>query len=119
MLGVLWWNTVLSVPEPVPWGRVVDFAAIITALTVITTAGIKLIKPIRELVQVTNEMLTDWRGIPARPGVPARPGILIRLEQLEAGREENAQDIKDIKQSLETLLSLHEIERKMPDGRNS
>lgn len=30
-----------------------------------------------------QDLITDWRGEPARPGVPARDGVMVRLEKIE------------------------------------
>ena len=53
--------------------------AVLTICTTILAAGKWLYHQFKAL----DDLLSDWRGEPERPGVPRRPGVLERLDNIE------------------------------------
>lgn len=94
-----------------PWGKVVTFAAVCTALTVIahfTHAGEVLagIRKLARLAHLQESFLDDWNGEPARPGVQERPSIPARLATVERVQQETAQRITDHRERNEATVKV-------------
>ncbi|MFV2198470.1 hypothetical protein [Nocardiopsis sp. LOL_012] len=55
------------------------FAAVVTAITVVTVGVRKVLAMLRRV----GHFLDDWAGEPERPGVESRPGVISRLSGIE------------------------------------
>lgn len=60
----------------------IDTGLVVACLTV-ATALLALFRWLYRQFKCLDDLLSDWRGEPERPGVPRRPGVLERLDNIE------------------------------------
>lgn len=60
----------------------IDTGLVVAVLT-IATAVLALFRWLYKQFKSLDDLLSDWRGEPERPGVPRRPGVLERLDNIE------------------------------------
>lgn len=59
-------------------------SAIAGAVAAASILWVKIIRPMKGLMDRAELFWQDWNGVPARPGVRARPGMMERMERVEA-----------------------------------
>ena len=60
----------------------IDTGLVVAVLT-IATALLAISRWLYHQFKSLDDLLSDWRGEPERPGVPHRPGVLERLDNIE------------------------------------
>lgn len=60
----------------------IDTSLVVAVLT-IATALLAIFRWLYYQFKSLDDLLSDWRGKPERPGVPRRPGVLERLDNIE------------------------------------
>ena len=60
----------------------IDTGLVVAVLT-IATVLLALLRWLYRQFKSLDDLLSDWRGEPERPGVPHRPGVLERLDNIE------------------------------------
>ena len=60
----------------------IDTGLAVAVLT-IATALLTIFRWLYHQFKSLDDLLSDWRGEPERPGVPRRPGVLERLDNIE------------------------------------